>query len=382
MRISLIGPTFPFRGGISHYTTLLYQHLVLSHEVTFFTFKRQYPTAIFPGKTDLDPSRTPIKAQGAEIMLDSMNPVTWVKVALKIVRSDQDLLIIPWWVSFWAPQFWTISFLVKRLSRTTILFLCHNVMEHESRQAGKWLTSLVLRNGDVFIVHSREDEQNLLTLFPSAIVRRSPHPTYAVFNTVQPREKNVRETHGIRGPIILFFGFVRDYKGLKYLIKAIPDVLSQVQVTLLIAGEFWKDKNAYLRLIRRLKLEKRIIIIDEYIPNEDVGAYFRAADLVVQPYVSATGSGVVQVAYGFGRPVIATSISSLEEVVEDETTGYLVPPGDSKALAGAIIRFFREGKAKVFSQNIEKRKHRYSWEKMVHTIEDVAVSIPARKDLA
>ena len=172
------------------------------------------------------------------------------------------------------------------------------------------------------------------------------------------------------------------HKGLKYLIKAIPDVLSQVQVTLLIAGEFWKDKNAYLRLIRRLKLEKRIIIIDEYIPNEDVGAYFRAADLVVQPYVSATGSGVVQVAYGFGRPVIATSISSLEEVVEDETTGYLVPPGDSKALAGAIIRFFREGKAKVFSQNIEKRKHRYSWEKMVHTIEDAAVSSPARKDPA
>ena len=378
MRISLIGPTFPFRGGISHYTTLLCQHLALSHEVAFFAFKRQYPPILFPGRTDLDPSRTPMKVQGAERILDSMNPITWVRVALKIIRSNQELLIIPWWVSFWAPQFWTISFLVKLLTRTPILFICHNVVEHESRWIDKWLTALVLRNGDAFIVHSREDERNLLSRFPSAIVRRSPHPTYGVFNMAHPKGNSVRKKYGIRCPIILFFGFVRDYKGLKYLIKALPDILSRVEVTLLVVGEFWKDKNTYLSLIRRLKLEKQIIIIDEYVPNEDVAAYFKAADLVVQPYVSATGSGVVQVAYGFGRPVIATSISSLEAVVEDETTGYLVPPEDPEALAGAIVRFFREGKAKVFSKNIERRKHRYSWDKMVRTIEDAAVSGPAR----
>ena len=221
MRISLIGPTFPFRGGISHYTTLLYGHLALSHEVTLFAFKRQYPSILFPGKTDRDPSGTPMKVQDAERILDSMNPITWVKVARKIIRSNQELLIIPWWVSFWAPQFWTISFLVKFFGKTPILFICHNVVEHESRWIDKWLTALVLRNGDAFIVHSREDEQNLLSRFPSAIVRRSPHPNYGVFNMAHPKGNSVREKYGIRHPIILFFGFVRDYKGLQYLIKAL-----------------------------------------------------------------------------------------------------------------------------------------------------------------
>ncbi len=380
MRISLIGPTFPFRGGISHYTTLLYQHLALSHHVTFFTFKRQYPSMLFPGKTDRDPSRTPMTVRDTEVVLDSMNPVSWVKVALKIIRSHQDLLIIPWWVSFWAPQFWTISFLVKRLSKTTVLFLCHNVVEHESGWLDKRLTALVLRNGDVFVVHSREDERNLRTIFPATLVRRHPHPTYAVFNSTRSREKDVRKTYGIKGHMILFFGFVRDYKGLKYLIKALPNVLCQVEVTLLIAGEFWKDKNVYLSLIRRLTLENHVVIVDEYIPNEDVAACFRAADLVVQPYVSATGSGVVQLAYGFNRPVIATNISSLEEVVEDGATGYLVPPEDPEALAGAIVRFFREGKGKVFRQNIKRRTHRYSWENMVRIIEDAAAAAHGRQD--
>lgn len=379
MRISLIGPTFPFRGGISHYTTLLYRHLAFSHDVTFYAFKRQYPSMLFPGTTDLDPSRVPLWATDTRNFLDSMNPLTWFRVAFNIIRSHDDLLIIPWWVSFWAPPFWTVSVLVKRFSKTSVLFLCHNVVEHESRRADKCLTALVLRTGDAFVVHSREDERNLLSLYAGALVKRSPHPTYAVFNSIRPRRKRVREMYGVKGPMILFFGFVRDYKGLKYLIQAMPSVLSRVEVTLLIVGEFWKDKDSYHSLIGRLHLEKRIIIVDEYVPNEEVAAYFRAADLVVQPYVSATGSGVVQLAYGFNRPVIATRINSLEEIVEEGKTGYLVPPKDPEALAGAIVRFFREGKGEMFSENIKKIKHRYSWENMVCTIEDAVLESRDRR---
>ena len=211
MRISLIGPTYPFRGGISHYTTLLFRNLRQRHEVSFFAFKRQYPRWLFPGKTDIDPSKTHIKEEGAQRILDSMNPITWLVVARRILESNPDLLIIPWWVSFWAPQFWSISILVKLFSKARILFLCHNVVEHESKWIDKVLTRIVLRNGDFFIVHSQEDRHNLLKMFLHANVRVTLHPTYDVFNIGDFDPMMIRQKYGIKGDIILFFGFMRDH---------------------------------------------------------------------------------------------------------------------------------------------------------------------------
>jgi glycosyltransferase involved in cell wall biosynthesis len=174
--------------------------------------------------------------------------------------------------------------------------------------------------------------------------------------------------------VLLFFGFVREYKGLRYLLEALPDVLKTVNVTLLVVGEFWKDKAVYLNLIRELNVEEHVIVIDDYVPNEEVGLYFSAADLVIQPYVSATGSGIVQIAFGFEKPVIATRVGSLPEVVRDGSTGYLVSPAESTELAEAIIRFFQENRAAEFVANIQQEHYKFSWERLVNMLEACAAT--------
>jgi len=373
MNICLIGPSYPFRGGISHYMTLLYRHLRVRHDVQFFSFKRQYPKWLFPGKTDIDPSSFPIREEHTNRIIDSINPFNWIQVAGKIIKLQPDLLIIPWWVSFWAPQFCTISFIVKLFTHTKILFLCHNVVEHESKWIDKALTRIVLRNGNFYIVHSKEDQQNLLSIFSEAQVRKTFHPTYDVFNLGYFDPNKVRREYGIEGNVILFFGFVREYKGLKYLLKALPEVLSKIDITLLIVGEFWKNKNQYIDLIKNLRIEDKIIIVDKYVPNEEVGKYFSAADVVVQPYVSATGSGIVQIAFGFNKPVISTGVGSLLEVVEDGKTGYLVSPGSSSELAKAIVKFFENKKSGEFIENIKKENYRFSWDRIVDAIEELTL---------
>jgi len=372
MNICLIGPSYPFRGGISHYMTLLYRHLRVRHDVKFFSFKRQYPEWLFPGKTDIDPSNFPIQEEHTDRIIDSINPVTWLQAASKIIKSHPDLLIIPWWVSFWAPQFYLISLLVKLLSKARIFFICHNVVAHESKWIDKFLTHTVLRNGDFFIVHSQNDKNNLLKILPLAIVSKTFHPTYACFNLFDNNSQEIRRQFSIKGKILIFFGFVREYKGLKYLLEAIPKVLLKMPITLLVVGEFWNDKKQYLEIVEKLRIGSNVIFVDKYIPNEEVGKYFNIADLVVQPYVSATGSGVVQIAFGFHKPVIATQVGCLPEVVVDGKTGYLVPPRSSSEIASAIIDFFHNKKAEEFSENIKAENYKFSWDRFIDVIEEIA----------
>jgi len=371
MKICLIGPTYPFRGGISHYTTLLFRHLKKIHQTSFIAFSRQYPKCLFPGKTDIDPSQKYIQESGVEKVLDSMNPFTWLKAAKIIISHNPDLVIIPWWVSFWAPQFWTISLLIKMLTRSKILFLCHNVVEHESKWMDKILTRIVLKKGDFFIVHSSEDQSNLKAIIPDARVRKTFHPTYDVFNMADYGADKIRDRYKINGNILLFFGFVRPYKGLKYLIKALPEIIKTNNVTLLVVGEFWKDKIDYLSLIKALGLEKNVIIVDDYILNEEVGDYFSAADLVVQPYTSATGSGVVQTAFGFSKPVLATRVGCLPEVIDHGETGFLVEPKDSHGLAKAVDQYFNQTDREAMKDKIKKENYRFSWGKMVEVIDEL-----------
>jgi glycosyltransferase involved in cell wall biosynthesis len=369
MRIALIGPTYPFRGGISHYTTLLFRHLKKRHDTIFISFRRQYPRIFFPGKSDIDPSENKLYETDAKPLIDSMNPLTWMNAARHVIQNKVDLFILPWWVSFWAPQFWTISFLIRLLSDTRILYLCHNLVEHESKCIDKILTRLALSTGDFFIVHSEEERRELLSIFPKAKVKRNSHPTYAVFNSKDFEGERIKVKYGLKGKIILFFGFVREYKGLRYLIEALPKVLAKIDVTVLVVGEFWEVKEKYLRLITDNEVQSNVIIVDKYVPNEEVGDYFSAADIVVQPYISATGSGVIQTAFGFNKPVIVTSVGSLPEVVQNGKTGFIVSPRDPRGLAKAILKFFEEHKSEDFIHNIKLEKHRFSWDNMVATIE-------------
>jgi len=337
--------------------------------VYFFAFKRQYPKWLFPGKSDRDHSAKPIKADGIDYILDSLNPVTWIKVFQKIKAVNPDLVIIPWWVSFWAPQFWTIAVLTKSLTNSKILFLCHNVVEHESKNIHRQCTKLVLKNGNYFIVHSNEEFKNLKQMIPGAHIKQTHHPIYEVFNFESFPKDKARQTLGIKGRTILFFGFVRPYKGLKYLLAAMPKIPEQWDINLLIVGEFWNGEEVYRKRIKELGIENKTIIINKYVPNEEVGLYFAAADVVILPYISATGSGIVQLAFGCNRPVISTRVGCLPEVIDHERTGYLVPARDSQALADAVVSFYRKNKEAEFTQNIEKEKPRFSWEKMLETIE-------------
>jgi glycosyltransferase involved in cell wall biosynthesis len=205
---------------------------------------------------------------------------------------------------------------------------------------------------------------------PDAEARKTALPIYDAFPSEIMESALAKKSLGLDGPVMLFFGFVRQYKGLEYLIRAMPEVLRNVQVKLLIVGEFWEDKEPYLEAIEELGLQGNVVIMDRYVPNEEVGLYFSAADVVVLPYVDATQSAIVSLAYAFDKPVITTDVGGLPEVVSDGETGFIVPPSDSEALAKAIVKYFERDFASRLAANVKARKNALSWEGIVGLIED------------
>lgn len=375
MKCALIGPTYPFRGGIAHYTTLLCHHLRQRHQVDFISFRCQYPDWLFPGRTDREPSQ-PLLAVDCERLIDPFKPWSWAQAARRIQAFAPDLLLLQWWVPFWAPVWSSILWLARRRIDPRVLFIAHNVLPHEARPVDRLLARQTLGQGNALIVHSQRDRDDLLRLLPGAEVRVTAHPTYEMFAQETPSRAAARRTLDLDDeiPVLLFFGFVRPYKGLTHLIEALPTVLAHLDAHLLVAGEFWDDPAAYQARVQALGLEERVRIVDRYIPGEEVGAYFAAADLVTLPYVDATQSGVIQIAFGFDVPVVTTTVGGLAEAVEDGLTGFLVPPEDSQALAAAILRFFQEDRATVFRANIRAQRDRFSWERLVALIEELAVA--------
>ena len=366
MRVALVGPTYPFRGGVALYTTLLCRALRRDHEVRFVSFSRQYPRILFPGRTDRLPGRPPVEAGDVSYLLDSLNPVTWHTTAVEIARFSPDVLILPWWVVFWAPHFAYITQAVRRLTGCSVTFVCHNVVEHEANRLKKWISRAVLSMPDRIVTHSEEETERARQLVGGATdIVTGYHPTYAALAEDTTGQRAAQSELGVEGPVLLFFGFVRHYKGLHVLLKALPRVLRERSVTLVVAGEFWKDTSSYLDDIRRLGVEDHVHIEDRYIPHEELATYFGAADLVVQPYLSASGSGVCQLAYGFNRPVIATRVGSLPEVIEDGHNGRLVPPGDEKRLASAILDSLEPQQLQRLSEGASRTPHKFGWEGMI-----------------
>jgi glycosyltransferase involved in cell wall biosynthesis len=372
MKIDLIGPSYPFRGGISYYTTLLFKHLKAKHQTYFYCFRRQYPRFLFPGKTDREESGFYLREEESQPLLDALNPWTWLKVAGRVIRDRPALTIFPWWVMYWTPQYLTMIFLIKIFSKTKILFICHNVAEHEAHFLKTVVSRFVLSQGDGFIVHSEQEKENLKALTGKSRITVTYHPTYDVFSAAAMPKTSAREKLGLSlsdEKIILFFGFVREYKGLSYLIEALPLILARFKVRLLIVGEFWEDKKRYLRLIRKMGVEQHVTMIDRFVPNEDMPGYFYASDLVILPYTSVTGSGLIQLAYAFGRPVVTTSIGNLPEIVADKKTGFLVPPQNAKGIADAVVDFYENYDGEEMSARIKKEHGRFSWDHLIRAIE-------------
>lgn len=376
MRIVLIGPSYPFRGGIAHYTTLLYRHLRKAHDVRFLSLRRQYPRWLYPGQSDLDTSEFAIQEDGAENILDPSNPLSWWQVSRRARDFDPDLIILPWWVSFWAPSYSAIVSLTTWRRRTKVVYLCHNVTPHESKRYDRWLSRIPLSMGDGYIVHSQQANENLRRLLPKATIRRTVHPTYDVFRRVELSVAEAQAKLGIDGDTILFFGFVRPYKGLDYLLAAMPDILAKRPIQLWIVGEFWQDIDAYRQRIAELGLGAQVHLVNRYISNEEVGLYFSAADAVILPYTSGTGSGIAQIAFGYEKPIVATTVGDLSEIVTDGETGLLVPPRDPQALAQAVLRIYGRP-TDAWRSSIRAQRDRFSWERLVEVIEDLGQEIGA-----
>lgn len=370
MKICIIGPTYPFRGGISHYTTLLFRYIKKHHLTTFIAFKRQYPQWLYPGETDQDLSKKPIQEDGVVHLLDSLNPLSWLKVAQKVRMTGAELVIIPWWTSFWTVPFFCIIQLIKKRSTARILFICHNVKEHEANFINRICTGLILRLGDLHVVHSKEEYGDLKKIVPGSTVIQGFHPTYENLQEEQYSQESAREKLNVRGRVLLFFGFIRPYKGLIHLLSAMPEIVEKLgpDLVLMVVGECWEDEQQYSDKIEELGIGKHILRVNKYVPNEQISLYFSASDLVVIPYSSATGSGILQVAFGCEKPVVATRVGALTDDVVDGQTGFLVSPNDPEELANAIVKFFIEEKSKQFSANIRETKDRFSWDLMVDLI--------------
>jgi glycosyltransferase involved in cell wall biosynthesis len=374
LKIAIIGPVFPFKGGIAHYTGLLAKELAKSHTVEVFSFSLQYPRFLYPGKKQKDYADDSFKIDGTKYLINSVNPFSWLRTGLAISRITPDLVILPWWNPFFGPAFSVISILVKLLSRAKVMFLIHNVLPHERLPFDRLITSFTLKRGNSHVVLSSENEADLLGILQNPRYRKVLLPTNNAIKDVETTQEEARKRLSLpqKAKIILFFGFVREYKGLMYLIEALPAIRERLSDTrLLVVGDFFGDRQKYQRRIEELGVAAMVDIYDGYIPDREVAVYFSAADLVVLPYASATQSGIVQIAFGFGKPVVATSVGGLPEVVNDGRTGFVVPPRNTGALAESVVRFFEENRGSTFSAAIEEEQDRFSWGLMVDAIEDL-----------
>jgi len=374
MRIALLGPLAPWRGGLSQYLGLLGEALMAQAEVRGVTFTRQYPGFLFPGASQVDPAaerpRFPV-----EPLLDSIGPWSWSRTARHLERFAPGAVVLKWWMPFFAPAFASSVGPLRRRG-TRVVLVCDNLVPHERRPFDSALTRWMLRQSDGYLVMSESVERDLDRLKPRAPRRRVAHPLYAQFDRGRWTRESARRHLGLEGDVALFFGYVRRYKGLDILLEAWRRVRALRPATLVVAGEFYEDPAPSRRLA---EAAGGVQLLERYLPDEEVEAVFRAADVAVLPYRSATQSGVTHVAYALDTPVITTRVGGLAETVREGETGLVVPPEDPESLARAIVRFFAEGLSKKFSTGIESLKREHSWEALaVRTVELVDELGPGR----
>jgi glycosyltransferase involved in cell wall biosynthesis len=362
MRIALLGPLAPWRGGLAQYLGLLGEALKPRAEVRGWTFTLQYPGFLFPGQTQLDPD-APRPTFPVEATLNSIAPWSWRRTASGLERFAPGLVILKWWIPFFAPSFASaVGPLRRRGSR--VVLVCDNLVPHERRPFDAALTSWMLRNSDGYLVMSDQVEGDLNRLKPGAPRRRVHHPLYSQFDRGRHTRESARASLGLEGDVVLFFGYVRAYKGLDTLLSAWPAVRARRPATLVVAGEFYEDEAPYRKLAEAAGDSVRLL--SRYIPDAEVEALFKAADVVVLPYRSATQSGVTHVAYALGLPVITTDVGGLAETVIPGDTGLVVPPENPPALAEAIVKFFEAALAPRLRAGVERVRGEHSWEALAN----------------
>ena len=369
MRIGVLGPVHPYRGGIAHYTARLCRELIAEgHEVLAVNLTRQYPNALFPGSTQEDSSKQTFDVP-AERLVDSMNPLSWRRAAKRVVDFGADLLVVQWWHPYFAASFGAIA-LQARARGVQVVFVCHNVLPHESSPVDRILAGAAYRTAHRFVVHADAERDRLGELLKTPTVAVHPHPVYDLFETEEPIDKSeARATLGIEAErVILFFGLIRKYKGLDLLIEAMPRIVQETGAHLYVAGECYDEISEYEAQIERLDLAGHITLDARYVANEEVPGLMAASDVVVLPYRHATQSGIAQVAYACGRSVITTAVGGLPDVVWEGETGLLVPPESPDAIADAVARFYAESLAETLEAGVRARVAQLSWGGLVESV--------------
>ena len=385
MNYIIVGPAWPFRGGIAAFSErLAYQLIAEGHSVELYTFTLQYPSLLFPGKTQYSSDPAP---EGLVIRrrFSSINPFSWLKTAREIRRKQPDVVVFAYWMSFMAPCFGTIAArLGKNVKR---LGLIHNMMPHEPNLLDKLFPPYFVRRMDGFITLSQAVEDDVKKVLSkvckseacqSKKIAVTPHPLYDHYGELLPKA-DARRALGLdaEGRYVLFFGLVRAYKGLDLLLEALADPrLHVADVRLVVAGEFYDDEQPYRDKIQALGLSERIVLHNRFIPNDQVNRYFSAADIVCQPYRSATQSGVTQIAYHFCKPMLVTDVGGLAEIIPHApvgteppagAVGYVVPPAPA-AIADALVDFYAHHREPSFTAAAAEEKKKYAWTNLTQAL--------------
>ena len=372
MKITIIGTAYPYRGGLSAYNERLAREFIAQgDDVTIETFTLQYPDFLFPGKTQYSDAPAP---ESLHIVrsVNSVNPFNWISVGRRIAKQAPDLLIVNYWLPFMSPCFGTIARYVRRNGKSRVMSILHNIIPHEKRFFDKALSRYFVKTVDGFVAMS----QSVLTDLNQFDTKKKrafcPHPLYDHFGQKIDRNQAIAALNlDPSFSYILFFGFIRDYKGLDILLEAMAnEQLRQKNVKLIIAGEFYNNPDRYFELEKKYGIADKLIWRNDYIPDNQVSSYFSAADIIAQPYKSATQSGVTQIAYHFEKPMLVTNVGGLSEIVPDGKVGYVVEP-NAKAVADALCSFYENDQSAVFVENIKEEKKKYAWSRMTDTIKSM-----------
>lgn len=362
-RMVVVGPMPPFRGGIAHHTTALCKVLAKCTDLLAISFTRQYPRFLFPGESDMEPDGVRLDEPYIRYLIDSLNPLTWRAALRTIILTSPEIVLFPWWTVFWVPCFWYLARGCRK-ANIHVRILCHNVVDHETAAWKRTLTKLILKQGQSFLVQSQEEQKRLSNFLPGAKVFIHPHPVYEHFPRPEaklPRRAKLE---------LLFFGLVRPYKGLDVLIDALG-LLKNECIHLTVAGEIWGMLEEIEKQIKKLQLQNRVELVPRYVTDQEAAEYFDRADVVVLPYRTATGSGVLGLAYYYCKPVIVSRVGGLADSVDENVTGLIVPPGSSEALARAIASITAEDAADM-APSIRRLAKTMTWESLAACVAELA----------
>jgi len=357
LRIAFVAPGHPYRGGIAHFAARLAQQMSANDDVLQVNFTRLYPDFLFPGKTQYDESAQQITFP-SERLIDSLNPLSWKRAASRIKEWKADALVFHYWHPFFAPAYRVIANSID----STSLMICHNVTSHESGLVQSKLAKLAFGAMDGFLVHAKQEENEIRQSFPHSPISCAFHPLYDVFPNTNIERSDARAALQIdeKAAVVLYFGLIRPYKGVDILLEAASRLGDIPNLRIIIVGEVYGDR-AYLDQALQKTPRWMVTLIDKYIPNEEVAKYFRAANIVALPYRSATQSGIIPIAYACNQPVIATRVGGLPDAIIDGESGYLIDPENPVQLAKTIHRYFSELGAPDMSEGIAKMRERLGW---------------------